>query len=55
MIELVRIDTCALQAEGDRMVEKAGVVFMPRKTLLLGCGHDNAVLDQRGRRIVIAE
>ena len=53
VVEAVGAKTAALEAEGDRLFGKAVVVLPAGKTLFLGGGHDVAVHDQRGRRIVV--
>ena len=53
MVEGFRGDTGLVQAPGDGVVWKGGVVLLAGEALFLRGGDDAAVLDQRGRAVVV--
>ena len=53
VVELVRLQPCLLQAVADGVDRKAVVVLDAREALLLGGGHDLAIDDQSGSRVVV--
>jgi hypothetical protein len=53
MINPVQADTGLAQAVPDRVTREGGIVLLAREPLLLGRGHDPAVLDQGGGAVVV--
>ncbi len=53
MIDICKRDAGLLEAIGDGLMGKAGIMLFSSKALLLGCRDDPSVIDEGGGTVVI--